>query len=84
LNKGKLGVVELDADKRVEELEDILKWVMKSVDCFLEGDEFEHDEVNRALIMQHKVLNMLSERNTRISELEKELQRRKFFGLIGR
>lgn len=84
VNKGRLGVVELADNDRVEELENILKWVMKSVDKFLEGDEFEHDEVDRALIMQHKVMNLLIEKDTRITELEKELQRRKFFGLIGR
>ena len=84
MSKERLGVVELADKERVEELENILKWVMTSVDKFLEGAEFEHDEVTRAMIMSDKIIHQLSEKNARIAELEKELQRRKFFGLIGR
>lgn len=73
-----------EGDKRVEELEYILAGVMHFVDKWLDGDDFDKDEVNRAAIAREKALQAIEARDARIAELEKELQRRKFFGLIGR
>jgi hypothetical protein len=40
--------------------------------------------MERAEIMAYKVENLLRKKDARIQELEKELQRRKFFGLMGK
>ena len=64
----------MDYKKRVNELEYILMGVMHSVDKFLEGDEFEQDEVNRAATMREKVLQIIEGRDARIRELDKKLQ----------
>lgn len=84
MSKEKLGVVELTDKDRVEELEYILAGVMHFVDKWLDGDDFDKDEVTRADIAREKALQAIEARDAKIAELEKELQRRKFFGLIGR
>lgn len=64
----------MNNDKRIDELEYILMGVMHSVDKFLEVDEFEQDEVNRAATMREKVLKIIEDRDVRIRELNKKLQ----------
>lgn len=82
MSNEKLGLGMSEGDKRVEELEYILAGVMHFVDKWLDGDDFDKDEVNRAAIAREKALQAIEERDARIAELEKELQRRKFFGLM--
>ncbi len=64
----------MDYEKRIDELEYILAGVMHSVDKWLEGDEFEQDEVNRAATMREKVLRIIEGKDARIQELDKKLQ----------
>lgn len=64
----------MDHEKRIDELEYILAGVMHSVDKWLEGDEFEQDEVNRAATMREKVLRIIEGKDSRIRELEKKLE----------
>lgn len=60
--------------QRIDELEYILAGVMHSVDKWLEGDEFDQDEVNRAATMREKVLRIIEAKDARIRELEKKLE----------
>jgi hypothetical protein len=55
---------------------------MRYVDKYLESDDFDKGEVERAAIMHRKVTKLLNEKDQRIEELEEELRRRKFFNLI--
>lgn len=64
----------MDDIQRIDELEYILAGVMHSVDKWLEGDEFEQDEVNRAATMREKVLRIIEAKDARIRELEKKLE----------
>ena len=48
-----------DWQKRAEQLEYILLGVMHSVDKWLDGEELEHDEVNRAATMREKTLQIV-------------------------
>ena len=78
----KLGLGMSEQDKRVEELEQTLAGVMHFVDKWLDEEELENDEVTRADIAREKALQAIEARDARIQDLEKELQRRKFFGLM--
>lgn len=73
MEEGKLGLPLLDEESRIEELEYILAGVMHSVDKWLEGDEFEQDEVNRAATMREKVLRIIEEKDRRIHELCRDI-----------
>lgn len=84
MTERKLGLGMGEQDKRVEELENTLKWVMNLVDHFLDFEDLDKDATERAEIMAYKVENLLRKKDARIQELEKELQRRKFFGLMGK
>lgn len=68
MSADKLGLGMSAEDKRVEELENILKWVMYSVDEFLEADDFDKCEYERAAIMHRKVTNLLKEKDEKIKE----------------
>ena len=59
---------------RIDELEYIIAGVMHSVDKWLEGDEFDYDEVARAAIMREKVLRIIEARDERIRQLKAELR----------
>lgn len=61
-------------ERRIDELEYIIAGVMHSVDKWLEGDEFEQDEVNRAATMREKVLRIIEAKDAHIRELEKKLE----------
>lgn len=74
----------LNEESRIEELEFILVGVMHSVDKWLEGDEFTNDEVNRAAIAREKALQAIEARDSRIQELEEELQRVKYLSKFGK
>ena len=54
----------LQADK--EKLEYILMGVMHSVDKWLEGEELNHDETNRAIIMREKTLQIVEKQQAEI------------------
>lgn len=71
MDESKLGLPLLDEESRVEELEYILAGVMHSVDKWLEGDEFEQDEVNRAATMREKVLRIIEAKDREIQNLKK-------------
>ena len=71
-------------NKRVEELEDILKQVMRYVDSFLEADDFDKSEVERAMIMKYRVTEMLTAKDAKIDDLDREMRRKQFYRLIGR
>ena len=55
-----------------DELEYTLAGVMHSVDKWLEADDFEHDEVQRAAIMREKVLQIIENKQAKIKELKTE------------
>jgi 5'-3' exonuclease len=58
------------ADK--EKLEYILMGVMHSVDKWLEGEELNHDETNRAVIMREKTLQIVEKQQAEIEMLRGE------------
>lgn len=60
--------------QRIEELEYILAGVMHFVDKWLEGDDFEHDEVNRAVIAREKALKIIEGKDRKIQELTNRLE----------
>ena len=66
--------------KRADDIEYILLGVMHFVDKWLEGDELEQDEVNRAITMREKTLRIIENLQEEIecykSELESEHQSR--------
>lgn len=66
-----------DAIKKLQisndELEYTLAGVMHSVDKWLVGDDFEHDEVQRAAIMREKTLQIIEKLDARNTELLKEI-----------
>lgn len=70
--------------KHTEEVDDILTRVMCYVDSFLEGDDFDKSEVERAAIMHRKVTKLLDEKDTRMDNMKRDMQRKQFFSLIGR
>ena len=72
---GKLGLGMSDYDKRIEELEYILAGVMHSVDKWLEADDFDKDEVNRAAIARERALQAIEERDNKIRELRTEIKK---------
>ena len=55
-----------------EKLEYILMGVMHSVDKWLEGDELNHDETNRAVIMREKTLQIVEKQKAEIERLSKK------------
>ena len=67
----------LDLIKRqqaeIERLEYTLIGVMHSVDKWLEGEELEQDEVNRAIAMREKTLQIVEEKQEEIERLKKDL-----------
>lgn len=75
MSADKLGLGMSAEDKRVEELEYILAGVMHFVDKWLDGDDFEQDEVNRAAIAREKALQAIESRDAKISELRREIKR---------
>lgn len=72
---GKLGIGMSDYDKRVEELEQILAQVMKNVDLWLKGPDFDKDEVGRAKLMRDRVVELLMEKDRTIKDLQCRLDR---------
>lgn len=84
MEKGKLGIGMSKYDNRVEELEDILKHVMRYVDSFLESCDFDKSEIERAMIMKRRVTEMLAARDAKIDDLDREMRRKQFYRLIGR
>lgn len=79
MEKQKLGLGMSSDEQRIEELEArndeleyIIAGIMHSVDKWLEGDEFMDDEVNRAVTMREKVLQIIEEKDRTIKELELE------------
>lgn len=64
--------------QKIDELEYILLGVMHSVDKWLDGDELEQDEVNRAITMREKTLQIIEKQqaeNDRLKTIEKEHQK---------
>ena len=59
----------------VEQLEYTLAGVMWSVDKWLEGDELEQDEVNRAITMREKTLRIVEELRAEVEELKESYLR---------
>lgn len=57
----------LTTNAEVERLEYILLGVMHSVDKWLEGDELEQDEVNRAATMREKTLQIIERLGTSVA-----------------
>jgi hypothetical protein len=62
-------IKQLEAEKR--NLEDTLLGVMHFVDKWLDEDELEQDEVNRADTMRHKTLQIIEEQQAEIEKLKK-------------
>lgn len=62
-----------ERQKRAEQLEYILLGVMHSVDKWLDGDELEQDEVNRAATMREKTLRLVEGLQAEVERLEGEL-----------
>lgn len=60
-----------EKDKRINELELTLAGVMWSVDKWLDGEELEQDEVNRAIKMREKTLRIVEEKDAEIERLKK-------------
>ena len=60
-----------EKDKRINELELTLAGVMWSVDKWLDGEELEQDEVNRAIKMREKTLRIVEEKDAEIERLQK-------------
>jgi hypothetical protein len=56
--------------KKVENLEYTLIGVMHSVDKWLEGNELTKDEVNRAITMREKTLQIIEKQQKEIEELK--------------
>ena len=56
-----------------------LQGVMWSVDKWLDGKELEQDEVNRAIAMREKTLQITEQQQTEIKRLEKARQRQAQF-----
>jgi hypothetical protein len=56
-----------EAADRLSDLEYTLMGVMHSVDKWLEGDEFEQDEVNRAATMREKTLQIIENIETEVA-----------------
>ena len=75
LKEGKLGLGMSEHDKRVDELEDILDKVMKEVDLWLKGPDFDKDEVGRAKIMRQRIVDLLQEKDKTIRDLKTSLER---------
>lgn len=71
----KLGLGMSEYDKRYEELEDILAKVMKEVDLWLKGPDFDKDEVGRARLMRDRVVDLLQEKDRTIRDLKTSLDR---------
>lgn len=75
-NKGfALGVLnELldEKDVEIKRLEYTLTGVMHSVDKWLDGEELEQDEVNRAITMREKTLRIIEDAKSEIERLEKD------------
>lgn len=61
----------MDTKSEVDKLEYTLLGVMHSVDKWLEGDELEKDEVNRAITMREKTLQLIETANAEIERLHK-------------
>ena len=51
----------------------ILAGVMHSVDKWLEGDELEQDEINRAATMRAKTLKIVEDLEKKLAESEEQL-----------
>ena len=75
MSADKLGLGMSEYEKRIEELEYILAGVMHFVDKWLEADDFDKDEVNRAAIAREKALKAIEARDEKIRELENRLKR---------
>lgn len=56
-----------EAANRLSDLEYTLMGVMHSVDKWLEGDELEQDEVNRAVTMREKTLQIIENIETEVA-----------------
>ena len=55
--------------KRAKQLEYVLLGVMHSVDKWLDGDELEQDEVNRAATMREKTLRIVENARTEVARV---------------
>ena len=58
----------------VDDLEYKLIGVMHSVDKWLEGDELEQDEVNRAITMREKTLRIVESAKSEVERLRRNLE----------
>lgn len=61
--------------ERVQMLEYVLLGVMHSVDKWLDGDELEQDEVNRAATMREKTLQIVESKQAEIERLQRTTTR---------
>lgn len=68
----KLPAADVVPKSEVDGLEYKLAGIMHSVDKWLEGDELEKDEVNRAITMREKTLRLIETANAEIERLRKE------------
>lgn len=59
----------------LDKLEYTLLGVMHSVDKWLDGDELEQDEVNRAITMREKTLRIVEKKQEKIDIQNKEIER---------
>lgn len=66
MSADKLGLGMSTEDKRVEELEYILAGVMHFVDKWLDAEDFDKDEVQRAAIAREKALQAIESRDEKI------------------
>lgn len=84
----KITIEELTDKEHIEGLEYILMGVMHSVDKWLEGEELDEGEVNRAATMREKVLRIIEDKDARIQELkvklrESEILRESAYRVVG-
>ena len=74
-NVDKYRELNLILRKHIDRLEYILMGVMHSVDKWLEGDELNHDETNRAVIMREKTLQIVEKQQAEIDRLRAKVNR---------
>lgn len=66
------GCADVVPKSEVDKLEYTLTGVMHSVDKWLDGDELEQDEVNRAITMREKTLRIIEELALKNHQLKEE------------
>lgn len=65
---------------KADSLEYTLMGVMHSVDKWLDGNELEQDEVNRAATMREKLLQIIESKDAEIARLQAAAERYKLCG----